>query len=90
MPFALMNGMRRARLSALFASLAILALLVSACSQKSPSAPSGVPGAGVTIVGTVTAPVPSGLKVTVGGSGNTAQVDGIRALHTQQRSVRLG
>ena len=76
MPFALTKGMTRAKPSALFASLAMLTLLVSACSQKSPSTPSAVPGAGVTIVGTVSAPVPSGLKVTVGGSSNSAQVDG--------------
>lgn len=76
MPFAQTNSMPRIRLFAPLASLTVLILSVTACDKKSPTAASAVPGAGVTIVGTVSAPVPSGLHVTVGGSSNTAQVDG--------------
>ena len=63
------------RIRALVA-LAILATSTVACNQKNPSAPSSVAGAGVSIIGTVSAPVPAGLRVTVGGTSNTAQVDG--------------
>jgi hypothetical protein len=57
-------------------TLAIVAALSIACNQKNPASPSSVAGAGVSINGTVSAPVPSGLRVTVGGTSNSAQVDG--------------
>jgi hypothetical protein len=58
-----------------FAGIALVAVTVAACDQKSPTAASSVSGSGVTVAGSVLAPVPAGLQVTVGGSSNTAQVD---------------
>src|SRR5688572_3423071 len=72
MAFALTGPMLRIRV---LVALAILATSSAACDKKSPSEPSTA-GAGVSIVGVVTAPVPAGLRVTVGGTSNSAQVDG--------------
>jgi hypothetical protein len=75
MPFAVTGPMVR---TPLFVALAILATLSVACDKKSPSEPSTPVGngAGVSIIGTVSAPVPAGLQVTVGGTTTSAQVDG--------------
>jgi hypothetical protein len=57
-------------------ALAVVATLTAACDKKSPSEPSTTPaGANVSLIGTVSAPVPAGLRVTVGSTSNSAQVD---------------
>ncbi|HXT69486.1 MAG TPA: DUF5666 domain-containing protein [Vicinamibacterales bacterium] len=56
------------------AVIAILGIAGAACARNSPTAPTT--GAGVTIVGAVTAPVPAGLQVAAGATSNATQVDG--------------
>lgn len=77
MPFALTGIMVRKRPFALLVALAIFAAASGACEKNNPSAPSGAvgSGAGVSIIGTVLAPVPAGLQVSVSGTNNTTQVD---------------
>ena len=78
MPFAEAAAMARNRTFTLLIALAILATVSGACEKKNPSEPSGggtSTGANVSLIGTVTAPVPAGLRVTVGGTNNSAQVD---------------
>jgi hypothetical protein len=68
--------MVRIRLLTIPIALAIFATLSGGCEKKNPSEPSTTPaGANVSLIGTVAAPVPSGLRVTVGGTDNSAQVD---------------
>ena len=76
MPFAVIGSMPRIRLHIPLIALAVVATLTAACDKKSPSEPSTTPaGANVSLIGTVSAPVPAGLRVTVGGTDNSAQVD---------------
>jgi hypothetical protein len=79
MAFAVTGLMPRIRLHMLhmpLIALAVVATLTAACDKKSPSEPSTTPtGANVSLIGTVSAPVPAGLRVTVGSTSNSAQVD---------------
>src|SRR6187455_2604939 len=68
--------MPRIRLLTSLVALAVLTASSAACDKNNPSEPSTAPaGANVSLIGTVSAPVPAGLRVTVGSTSNSAQVD---------------
>lgn len=62
------------RITALLSTV-LIAFVVGACDKSNPSGPSSATG-NVTIAGNVTSPVPSGLRVSVNGTSNSALVDG--------------